>query len=203
MRKSSLFALATLSALFALGSAGAQDIPAATRGDLEVGGTLSLAKPDLPGAILFTNPVRYTNDSFIYGGSIYANFNVTGSLGLTAQFDYPDVHTPNDLVERSYLIGLRYYHPVGEHFAPYVKALAGIGSTKFSNSVVWVVYPGTPTDGTTSNYTTVAFGGGLDYRWKPKWTIRAIDLQYEDWLGFPGGSIHPYIVSIGIAYHVR
>jgi len=204
MRKSSLFALAVLGAITALGSAGAQDIPAATRGDLEVGGTFSIAKPDLPGAILYTNPVRYTTDSLIYGGGIYVNFNVTPHLGLTAQFDYPDVHTPDDLVEKSYMAGLRYYHPLGGgRLVPYVKVLGGIGSTKFSNKVVWVIYPGTPTNGNTASYGTVAFGGGFDYRWKRKWTVRAIDFQYEDWLSFPGGSIHPYIVSAGISYEIR
>lgn len=199
MRKTSLFALAALSAAFALGSAGAQDIPAATRGDLEVGGTVSLANPNLNGYIVGTYPPRYTDTQYTYGISFYANFNVTPSLGLTAQFDYPDVHTPQDFLEKSYMVGLRYYHPIGyTKFSPYVKGLVGLASTAYDKPQNWIEVQGVP-----GSYTALAIGGGLDYRWKPKWTIRAIDLQYEDWLGYPGGSIHPYIVSIGVAYHVR
>ncbi|MEO6922924.1 MAG: outer membrane beta-barrel protein [Bryocella sp.] len=199
MRHKSLYTFAVLGAVLALASAGAQDIPAATRGDLEVGGTISIANPDLNGLIVGSNPPQNTTTQFIYGGSIYVNFNVTQHLGLTAQFDYPDVHTPQDFLEKSYMVGLRYYQPIGfTKFAPYAKVLVGLGNTSYDKPVNWVLVNGVP-----GSYTAAAVGAGLDYRWHPKWVIRAFDVQYEDWLGFPGGAIHPYIVSVGIAYRIR
>jgi hypothetical protein len=195
-RKRSLLALVVMGAALSYGVAHAQDIPAATRGDLEVGGALSAANPDLTGLLVGHNG-QYTTNQYLYGGSIFANFNVTEHFSLTAQFDYPDYHTPQDFLEKSYLVGVRYMHPVGRYI-PYAKVLAGLGSTSYDRPVTWIVVPGTP-----GSYTTVAFGGGLDVRLAHKLVVRAIDYQYEDWLSFPGGSIHPSILSVGIAYRIR
>jgi hypothetical protein len=192
--------LATLAAFafaFSFATAHAQAIPAATRGDLEVGGTISIANPDLTGVITGTGGMRSKN-SDLFGGSIYVNFNVINHLSLTAQFDYPDYHTPQDFLEKSYLVGGRYIEPIGYRYIPYVKALVGLGSTSYDRPVNWIVVPGTP-----GSYTAIAYGGGLDIRLAHKLVVRAFDFQAEDWLGFPGGSIHPYILSAGVAYRIR
>jgi hypothetical protein len=181
---------------FSFGVAHAQDIPAATRGDLEVGGTLSAANPNLTGLLVGHNG-QYSTNQYLYGGSIYANFNVVNHISLTAQFDYPDYHTPQDFLEKSYMVGFRYIQPTGR-YVPYGKVLVGLGSVSYDRPVDWIIVPGTP-----GSYTAVAFGGGLDIRLAHKLVVRAIDYQYEDWLGFPGGSIHPSILSVGIAYRIR
>ena len=174
----------------------AQDIPAASRGDLEVGATFSFASPHLQGTINGTN-IPWP-DHTIWGGSIYANLNFTDNLSLSAQFDYPTYHTPDDYLEKSYLLGLRYTHPVRERYVPYVKVLAGIASTSYDKPTNWITVPGTP-----GTYGAIAFGGGLDIRLAHRITVRAIDFQLEDWPGFPGGTITPSIISIGAAYRIR
>jgi opacity protein-like surface antigen len=191
-----LLGLAALGAVCALHSARAQDIPAAQRGDLELGGTISIAKTGIQGVLTGTNGQKAAQDT-IYGGSIYANFNVIGHIGLTAQFDYPDTHTSQDLLEKSYMVGARYYQPY-HRFTPYVKGLVGLANISYDKPVNWITFQGTP-----GSYTALAVGGGLDYRLGHHITVRAIDVQLEDWLGFPGGSIHPTIVSFGLAYRIR
>jgi hypothetical protein len=184
-------------AVFALASiAYAQDIPAASRGDIEAGATFSTASPKLQATLV--GPNTPYPDKQIWGGSAYVNFNFTGNLGLVAQFDYPTYHTPEDYLEKSYLLGLRYIYPVHVRYVPYVKVLAGIASTSYDKPANWIIVPGTP-----GTYGAIAFGGGLDIRFRHKITVRAIDFQLENWSGFPGGAVTPYIISIGAAYRIR
>jgi hypothetical protein len=196
MRTRFLLAIAAIGVTLSVGSAFAQDIPAADRGDLEVGGTISIAKPAVTGVLTGTNGQHDAEDT-LYGGSIYANFNLIGHVGLTAQFDYPDTYTSEDMLEKSYMVGVRYYQPV-RRYTPYVKGLVGLASISYDKPVNWIVFPGTP-----GSYTALAIGGGLDVRFAHRLTVRAIDFQLEDWLGFPGGSIHPTIISAGVAYRIR
>jgi opacity protein-like surface antigen len=175
----------------------AQDIPAAVRfGDLDVGGTYSNASTDLDGTL--TGTTIAAPKSRIWGGSIYANFNVGQYLGLTAQFDYPDYKTPDDYLEKSYLIGIRGLYPVRTRYVPYAKVLLGLASTSYDKPTNWVTVPGTP-----GSYGAFAYGAGLDIRYSHNITVRAIDFQLEDWPGFPGGAIRPSIISIGASYRIR
>jgi hypothetical protein len=196
MQIRSTLALVGLFAVTLSCAARAQDIPAADRGDLEVGGTISIARTGTTGVVIGSNGQHDPEDT-IKGGSIYANFNVIGHVGLTAQFDYPDTFTSQDMLEKSYMVGLRYYQPY-QRYTPYVKGLVGLASTSYDKPANWIDFPGTP-----GSYTALAIGAGLDVRFNHQLTVRAIDVQLEDWLGFPGGSIHPTIISVGVAYRIR
>lgn len=196
------FSLSLLSVL-ALGSAlvvaptkvHAQATPAATRGGaLQVGVTLSFLKPDTTG-YLTPNSAPETA-ALSVGGSIYGTFDFTQSLGVTAEANYPTTRTPQDFLEKSYLVGGRYVFHHG-NFAPYAKLLAGIGSTSYDRPVAYINFPGTP-----ANYGVIAYGGGLDYIYSHNINFRG-DIEAQHWGGYPGGAINPFMISFGAAYRFR
>jgi opacity protein-like surface antigen len=44
------------------------------------------------------------------------------------------------------------------------------------------------------------YGGGADFRATRSINVRA-DYEYQNWMGFPLATLHPSVVTIGVAYH--
>jgi hypothetical protein len=72
---------------------------------------------------------------------------------------------------------------------PYGKVLAGRSQFGFPKQL------GKP------SFSTLAVGGGFDYRINPTLRIR-FDYEWQHWISFPG-SMNPQVLSIGFAYHVK
>ena len=53
-----------------------------------------------------------------------------------------------------------------------------------------------------TSYLVVTAGGGLDFHWTPRVTVRAADFEYQDWPQFTFGDLHPYGVSSGISLRI-
>jgi len=71
----------------------------------------------------------------------------------------------------------------------YGKGLAGLGQFNY------------PYNYATGSYFVVAGGGGVDYRWKHRISIRG-DVEYQYWPQFTYGAMSSYGVSVGAAYHI-
>ncbi|RSL15981.1 outer membrane protein with beta-barrel domain [Edaphobacter aggregans] len=159
----------------------AQAVPTAERrGILQLGGGLSIASPDY-------SPLK------IKGLSAYGTYDFTRHIGLEGDIHYVSLSTPGDLGEDSYLIGPRYvfHHP---RVDSYVKALGGFGRFSYLGGIF-------PT--ATYTYKIYAFGGGLDVRASRHINVRAIDLEYQQWPGFPTNGLTPLVATIGAAYAFR
>ena len=89
--------------------------------------------------------------------------------------------------ERTYEVGPRAYVLRGS-FAPYAKAMYGRGVYNFSNNVANIAY----------NIYTV--GGGADLRVARSINVRA-DYEYQTWPGFPLATLHPSVITLGVAFH--
>ncbi|WP_158945178.1 outer membrane beta-barrel protein [Granulicella sp. S190] len=155
-----------------------QASPTASRtGDLKIGGGFSSAASDY-------------GDRF-NGGAAYFDFDFRPRLGITGEFHF--VKDQNDLYEKTYEIGGRYFRDYGR-FVPFVKVLYGRGVFNF---------PVNP-DGFRANlaYNLVAAGGGADFKVKPYLYVRA-DWEYQQWFQFAGSSLTPNIVTLGAAYRFR
>jgi hypothetical protein len=87
--------------------------------------------------------------------------------------------------EDTYLIGPRLPIHTFRRATPYVKALIGFGNANFL----------------TGRTTTVAYGGGLDYRLSKRFTLRAFDFEYQQWRITPP-MLYPYGGSVGISYKI-
>ena len=67
---------------------------------------------------------------------------------------------------------------------PYGKFLFGLGNAPFLSGNTFVL----------------AYGGGVDYRLTRRFSLRAIDFEYQQWRVNP--TIYPYGGSVGISYKI-
>ncbi|MHB1022343.1 MAG: outer membrane beta-barrel protein [Acidobacteriaceae bacterium] len=157
----------------------AQAVPAARRsGILQVGGGFSIANPDY-------GPTKYK------GIALYGSYDFFRNIGIEGEFKNLSWGATEKEYERTYLIGPRYvfhYHK----FEPYAKFLIGRGVFNF------------PMNRANIAYNMYAFGGGIDYHLRRHIVIRAIDYEYQHWMGFPGygvnSSLSPQVLTFGAAY---
>lgn len=154
-----------------------QGLPTATRaGDLQLGGGFNFARSGYN----FT-PIHLIGESF------YTTFSWKPHWG--GEFDFHNVKATEDstVYERTYEIGPRIFIHRGA-VTPYAKVMYGRGVYNFSQSRANIAY---------NIYT---YGAGLDLAVRRSINVRA-DYEYQNWMGFPLGTLHPSVVTLGVAYH--
>jgi hypothetical protein len=157
----------------------AQVAPSAFKGgiSLTAGGMVSAFKPDY---------VPYK----LGGIGAYVDLNLFHGLGVEAEGRWQRFNEFEGISQDNYLLGPRYQI---KHFwlaRPYVKALGGFSNMNFENNVA------------TGRFTTIAFGGGVDLHVTRRWSVRAIDAEYQVWPKFLGSTLQPYGLSAGIGYRI-
>jgi hypothetical protein len=115
-------------------------------------------------------------------------------FGLEAEGRWLMFHETNQLHATTYLAGPRYHFSHGK-FQYYAKGLVGLGQFNF------------PYNYAQGNYLVIAPGGGVDYRWKHRISLRLADVEYQIWPQFTyNGSSYEtmssYGVSVGVLYHI-
>jgi opacity protein-like surface antigen len=154
----------------------AQAIPTASRaGTLQIGVGGTIVSPDYA-------PAKDKGPTF------YATYDLTSHIGIEGDIHYTSIIAPDDVGQDTFLIGPRY---VINHkrFAPYAKALFGIGqlNLQFDTS------PHTKT-----SYFAYALGAGLDVKITRSINVRAFDFEYQQWSYEHG--LNPLAATIGVAY---
>jgi opacity protein-like surface antigen len=169
--------LASMGAGQACGQLVDRALPTATRaGDLQIGGGVALGSSNYN-----------FNTSRLVGGVFYTTFDIRTHWGAEFNFHQNKSTTDSTVYERTYEVGPRLYVLKG-NFEPYLKALYGRGVYNFSNNVANIAY----------NIYTV--GGGADFRVRRSLNVRA-DYEYQTWPGFPLATLHPNVITVGVAYH--
>lgn len=172
-----LFFLVSPGFILAQVTAGARGGDAALR----VGGTASLYNPD------------YISNG-VGGPGVYVDFDLDRHLGLEAAGRWLRFHGNVDLHEDHYQIGPRYSFLTFGKFHPYVKGFVGVGKFTFPTNAGNITGDG--------GYLMYGAGGGLDYHLNRKWTIRAVDFEFQHWPDFTPGAITPYGVNVGFSYRI-
>ena len=169
--------------LLILGIAGAprearsQSIPTASRiGDLQIGG----------GFVFAHSAYNFTPINLI-GAAGYTTFDWHEHWGAEFDFRHSRATTDTTIYERTYEIGPRVFLHRGA-FSPYAKIMYGRGVYNFHNNIANVAY------------NLYSYGGGADLRLRPWLNLRG-DYELQNWMGFPLGTLHPSVVTIGLAYH--
>jgi hypothetical protein len=157
----------------------AQVAPSAFRSpiSLTVGGTASVFDPD------------YISNK-LGGVGAYMDLNVFHGIGVEAEGRWQRFHEFEGVSQDNYLIGPRVQL---KHFwlaRPYVKVLGGFSNMNFEEGLG------------SGRFTTLAFGGGVDIHVTRRWSVRAIDVEYQYWPTFLDGSLSPYGASAGISYRI-
>jgi len=167
-----------------LGSASmlhAQASPTASRAaDLKVGGGFTSASSDYGH--------RFN------GVAAYFDLDFTRHLGVEGEFHFIKDRSGNDLYEKTYEIGARYFRTYGR-FVPYGKLMIGRGVFNFPAYVPGGLHPNLA-------YNMWAGGAGVDYKALPYLYVRG-DFEYQDWGSFPPAGLTPALVTVGVAYHFR
>jgi hypothetical protein len=110
-------------------------------------------------------------------------------FGLEGEARWLQFHQDNDVHVNTWLAGPRYHFSRGK-LQYYGKGLVGEGKFQF------------PYDYAHGSYLVVGGGGGVDYHWKRKISIRVADFEYQYWPQFTYGAMSSYGVSVGLQYHI-
>ena len=124
---------------------------------------------------------------------MFAEAGLPGRFGAEFEMHYDSLHTPIDVGENTFLFGLRYSALKEDWVTVYGKVLGGIGRFEYQRGI----YSSNPHGET---YGVVSFGGGIELRASRYVSIRAIDLEYQKWPGFPPSGLSPAVASVGAAY---
>ena len=177
--------------LFVAGSlsARAQAVPSAyaQRFTINVGLLGSAFQPDYEGGgVAQTGPYR------LYGPGAYVDVKLTRWVQIEAEARWLRFNSYLNIRQDNYLIGPRL--PLErlrfKRATPYAKALVGFGSMNLGYNARSV------------RTADIAFGGGVDVKLTKKFTIRAIDFEFQKWPNWLSSSLSPYGASVGVSYKV-
>ena len=192
MKKVFALSLLCLIATLAAAPAGAQVVESAR------GRQLSITAGALASGF---NP-RYATNYPLIGAGTYVDVHFTHWVQLEAETRWLRFNQYYGESQSNYLIGPRVPIKNFGKFQTFGKALVGLAQMTF------------PADDyfSSGHFTALAFGGTVDYRLNRRWSIRALDFEYQYWPKFipqdptvansPSTSLAPYGISVGVGYKV-
>jgi opacity protein-like surface antigen len=124
------------------------------------------------------------------GGMAFVDIHPTWRFGLEGEARLLRMNTSEGVTESTYLAGPHIYIRPGR-LRPYVKILAGAGKISF------------PFGYGQGTYFAYAPGVGVDYLVNDRWSLRLIDMEYQQWPQFTFGTLHPYGASAGIVFRIN
>ncbi len=155
--------------------------PTASRvGDLQIGAGFPLANS------ANTQVIPSTRVS-LPGYSIYSVFDRKYHFGAELSLRQVAANDGSHISERTYELGGRYVRHYGI-FSPYAKLLFGRGIYNYPSNVAKLAY------------TLYTGGAGADVHVTRFMNVR-LDYEYQTWMRFPRGDLHPSVLTVGVAYH--
>jgi hypothetical protein len=147
------------------------------------------------------NPDYATNYP-IFGPGAYVDVHFSHWFQVEAEGRWMRFNEYYGENQSNYLIGPRVPIKQFGRFQTYGKVLIGLARMTFPAGDYY----------TTGRFTDLAFGGTVDYRLNRRWSIRALDFEYQDWPKFipqnptaansPTTSLQPYGISVGVGYRI-
>ena len=162
---------------------------------LRLGATGSVFDPDYG---LTTSGYYSTNGYGINklgGVGAYADLNLFRGLGIEGEARWQRFHQQGTIFQDNYLVGPRFQMGNRGRLAPYIKALVGYGYMNYEQNYAhgW--------------FNAIAVGGGLDVRVTRRISLRALDVEYQQWPQWQQPlvqttTLFPYGVSAGVSYRL-
>jgi hypothetical protein len=190
MHMNRAFAFLLLPVLLAVAShtAHAQVIAAATghRFSLTAGATASAFQPDYQGG-----GVPQTSINRLYGVGGYVDVKFTRWFQAEAEGSWLKFNQYDSINQSNYLVGPRVpFHRIWRA-TPYAKVLFGFSNMNFEGGVA------------TGRFTTIAYGGGVDFKLTKRISLRAFDFEYQQWpTWYNHQPLYPYGASAGVGYKI-
>jgi opacity protein-like surface antigen len=137
----------------------------------------------------------YQSSRRLSGVGVFADFKLSGRVGLEGDARFLHFGGFADSTESSYLVGPKVYFFAKGRFQPYGKFLVGLGNIHY------------PFDIGDASYFALAPGAGSSYRLSRRWMLRA-EYEYQIWQNSPGYAnepnheLTPNGFNVGVAYRV-
>jgi hypothetical protein len=122
----------------------------------------------------------------LYGPGAFVDFNLRGHLGLEGELRFLRFAQTYQVHEDNYELGPRFRWRY-KRFEPYGKFMVGNGQFNFPFSYGH------------GGYLMLVPGAGLDIHVR-RFTIRAIDYEYQHWTNFQNSTLSPDGFSSGVGY---
>lgn len=187
-----------------------QVVPAIKGGGAQINvyGLYSIVNPDeaatrnYPPGQKFPNAKNDWNQGFSVGGDFRVGRFAWGQPALDARY----TRSSSDFAsENTYMFGPEIHYQFNR-LRPYGDYMIGKGDIHYHK-------------GMTDDAIVNQFGGGIDYHWNYRWSIRLVDFQYQLWnLGthhYPAGllpgqpaytfatKLRPYTLSFGLTFRIK
>jgi len=132
------------------------------------------------------------NNDYLIGAGTYVDFHFRHWIQLEGEARWLRWNQYAGEHEDTYLIGPRVpICHIGRKTEVFGKALVGYGKMTFPFNYGY------------GSFTALALGGTIDYHATRKLSIRALDVEYQDWpVWLNNHSLYPYGVSVGVGYRV-
>lgn len=154
-----------------------------------------VAPPGRQDVLRLSAGVIGSGDTYQYGPrkmlgvGAFVDADTSGHYGIEAEGRWVEFHQRADVHAETYSIGGRYHFVVGR-WQPYAKGLVGFGDFNF------------PYNYATGRYLIVTAGGGVDFRWTHRITLRVADFEYQDWPQFTYGNMNSLNGSVGFKVRI-
>ena len=154
---------------------------------LTTGAVGSFFQPDYAGG-----GVPQASPDRLDGMGVYVDVGLTRWVQFEAEGRWLDANEYRNISQNNYLIGPRIpiYPLEFWKVTPYAKVLVGWASMNFEDNFAW------------GRFTDIAYGGGMDIKVSKRFSVRAIDFEYQQWPDWLNTSLHPYGYSAGIGYTI-
>ena len=158
-----------------------QVVPSASAHEPKViaGGFGSVFQPDYAG-----NGIAQASPQRLYGIGAYLDVKLNRWVTVEGEARWMRFNEYIGIGEDNYLLGPKVPITTYKGLTPYGKFLIGFGSGSFLNG----------------HSTVLTYGGGVDYKLSKRFTLRAFDFEYQQWLLTP--TLYPYGGSVGIGYKI-
>jgi Outer membrane protein beta-barrel domain len=127
----------------------------------------------------------------LYGVGTYVDMHFTHWFQLEGEARWLRIGQFYGEHQDNYLIGPKVpLYRIGRA-QTYGKVMIGLGKETFPHNAGY------------GSFTALAYGAGLDYRLSRKFTVRAVDFEFQEWPKWLNNTqLYPYGVSVGMAYRV-
>lgn len=150
-------------------------------------GPTATRRADLQIGVGFVGDNSDYDPQLLKGIGFYTTLDLTDHLGGEFSIHQANSSVGDNLYERTYELGPRYYRTYGR-YAPYAKAMYGRGVFNFPSNVANLAY------------NIFSFGAGVDVKLLDYLNVR-LDYEYQNWMSFPPQGLTPQLYTIGVAYH--
>ncbi len=167
-------------------AASAQATPAATRAlSAQVGGGFAVARS---GYVY----------NYIKGYTVYGDIDYRQWIGLEADLHMTNIFTPDDVGEKTLLIGPRVtfihgaFNDKPNFVNVYAKFQGGLGYFEFQSPAYQPPF--------TNRYRMLAYGCGIELHASRHLNVRPIEIEWQRWPSATARGLKPVVATFGAAY---